>query len=167
MGDSGTLHLLPLILEDPANLKMLLDVLDRAPIPVAVAQGPDLRFVLANRAYLALSGVPPDAEMPGTARDAFPSNVTGDDGALAAKVYQAGEVRRLSAVAVKAGQGATFYDVECRPVRGSNGCVEAVLIAAFPVREKFLERHKIERAEAALREHTTRLNLALNAAEMG
>jgi PAS domain S-box-containing protein len=45
------------------RLRSLQAVIDRAPIPIAIAHDPDCRFIFANRALAALMGVPSDVNI--------------------------------------------------------------------------------------------------------
>ena len=45
------------------RLRSLQAIIDRAPIPIAIAHDPDCRFIFANRALAALMGVPSDVNI--------------------------------------------------------------------------------------------------------
>ena len=45
------------------RLRSLQAVIDRAPIPIAIAHDPDCRFIFANRALAALMGLPTDVNI--------------------------------------------------------------------------------------------------------
>ena len=45
------------------RLRSLQAIIDRAPIPIAIAHDPDCRFISANRALATLMGVPSDVNI--------------------------------------------------------------------------------------------------------
>ena len=105
-----------------------LQLLQDAPLAIAVVEGPEYRYIFANDAYCALSAQ--NAWLVGrTLRDAFPG-ATDRSTAFIDDVYATGKPVRLRRQMIRAipGRNSSIWNVDLLPVRNDGGRVAAVLL---------------------------------------
>jgi PAS domain S-box-containing protein len=141
-----------------AEVERLQQFFEQAPGAVALLQGPDHVFELANPTYLALVG---RSDILGrTVAEALPEVVDQGFVALLDRVYATGEAHRANGMPVrlrrsKGAEPETRYlDFVYQPIRDRGGNVTGIFVLANDVTEH-------ARAEAALRSSEERLQLAL------
>ncbi|HET7461350.1 MAG TPA: ATP-binding protein [Longimicrobium sp.] len=140
------------------------DVLEQAPVAVAVMEGPEHVYTIVSPLY---------AESPGsgrvllgrTIREAFPEIEEQGFPALMDRVYQTGDplfARERRVMLDRDRDGVLeeyFYDVGYAPIRDTAGQVYAIASVAADVTAQVHAREAVEaarQAEAAAREHLTR-----------
>jgi len=161
-------QLISALAQEIPDTKLLMRIVDRAPAGVAIVRGPEMRFTLVNAAYAEIPATP--GRMVGrTVADVFPT-MPASALALLEKVYTTGETLSLRAhqAATDLGRGPTFWDMDfiALPETGADGGQpgnKGVLIIARDVTQQILS----ERAGESLRATEARLNIALEAADLG
>ncbi|HEY0835808.1 MAG TPA: histidine kinase dimerization/phosphoacceptor domain -containing protein [Azospirillum sp.] len=132
---------------DPRNGSQLFALLDAAPVPMAVIEGPEHRYSFVNAAYRAL----PAPRMPAVGLrlgDCFPERIDVWAPRLNA-MYRDGQGERMRDVEIHMADGARrFWDIECTPLHGANGAMHAVLVTAHDVTDKALAREAVAAALA-------------------
>jgi diguanylate cyclase (GGDEF)-like protein/PAS domain S-box-containing protein len=125
---------------DARELSHLETMFEQAPSFIAVVQGPDHVFILANRAYYRLVGFRNLIGLP--ARAALPEFVEHSYIELADQVYASGEpvVGRQREVTVQVGPGAPavtrYVDFVFQPLVGQDGAVFGVFIEGHDVTDQ-------------------------------
>ena len=154
--------------QEVPDTKLLMRIVDRVPAGVAIVRGPEMRFTLVNAAYTAIPATP--GRMLGrTVADVFPT-MPKSACALLEKVYKTGETLSLRGhqAATDLGRGPTFWDMDFialpeTEADGGQPADKGVLIIARDVTRQILS----ERAGESLRATEARLNIALEAADLG
>jgi PAS domain S-box-containing protein len=150
--------------------RRLRNIFDQAPALVAVTEGPDHRFVLANpwmeqivgRGRLAGRTVPevlPELEAQGVFRIVNRVFVTGER-------YSATETR-LDWPREPGRPYEAWYNWVCQPLFGEEGEVTGMLHHAVDVTEQVLAHKAVERANATLHDTEVKLSFALAVADLG
>jgi PAS domain S-box-containing protein len=150
------------------DTELLMRIVDRVPAGVAIVRGPEMRFTLVNAAYAAIPATP--GRMLGrTMAEVFPT-MPASACALLEKVYMTGETLSLRGHQAETdlGRGPTFWDMDFialpeTEVGGGQPVDKGVLIIARDVTRQILS----ERAGESLRATEARLNIALEAADLG
>jgi PAS domain S-box-containing protein len=110
------------------SVALPLQLLQDAPLAVAVVEGPEHRYVFANDAYCALSAL--SASLIGrTLGDAFP-DATDRGTAFIDEVYATGKPIRLRRQTIRAipGRNSSIWNVDLLPVRKDGGRIGGVLL---------------------------------------
>lgn len=132
-------------------LEQLVEV---APIGIAVVSGPDHRFELANPAYRAIPGIP-DLEMSGrTFAQLFPPELAARGSAMLDEVYRTGRRIRLTddEAAVGTARSRSYWNVDLVPLPGPEGAVGKILILSRETTQQVLARHRAEAMAAVASE---------------
>ncbi|MBO9622205.1 MAG: PAS domain-containing protein [Sphingomonas sp.] len=141
-----------------AEIERLRQFFEQAPGAVALLQGPEHVFEIANPAYLALIGRSDVLGKPVV--EVLPEVIEQGFVALLDRVYQSGEAHREDNTPVRlrrapgAEEETRYVDFVYQPVRDAAGTVTGIFVLANDVTERAL-------AEAALRSSEERLQLAL------
>ena len=129
----------------------LFDVLEQAPVPVAVFTGPELRFELANPPYLEMVG---RSDLVGrTLREALPE--IGDHPVIASleTVYQTARPLRVTEFRVpvlrRGVVAEAFFDYVVQPLRGPSNDVSGIIAVANEVTEQVAARQRVDDLRAA------------------
>ena len=154
--------------QEVPDTELLMRIVDRVPAGVAIVRGPELRFTLVNTAYAAIPAK--QGRMVGrTVAEVFPT-MPASALALLEKVYATGETLSLRGhhAETDLGRGPTFWDMDfiALPETRGDGALpvdKGVLIIARDVTRQILS----ERAGESLRATEARLNIALEAADLG
>lgn len=132
---------------DPRNGPQLFALLDAAPVPMAVIEGPEHRFSFVNAACRAL----PARRTPAVGlrlADCFPDLVE-VWGARLRALYREGRGDRARDVEIRMADGARrFWDTEAAPLPGADGTVYGILLTAHDVTDKVLAREEAAQALA-------------------
>ncbi|GEO39343.1 hypothetical protein SAE02_34910 [Skermanella aerolata] len=160
-------HFISALAQEVPDTNLLLRIVDRVPAGVAIVRGPDMRFTLANKAYAAIPAKP--GRMVGrSVAEVFPG-MPKSSHAMLEKVYATGETLSLRGHQAETdlGRGPTFWDMDFIALPESGGGSQpdekGVLIVARDVTRQILS----ERAGESLRATEARLNIALEAADLG
>jgi PAS domain S-box-containing protein len=144
-----------------------------APIPIAVVEGAELRFVKANPAYCALAGSP-DAELVGrTMAEAFPDAAARGSLEPHKRAMCTGErisqkeLEFYARASPESPPEPTWWNVTLVPLDSEAGRPASVLIMAEDVTEQVLARRRAEEQAAELRESEELLRLAEHAGNIG
>ena len=141
-----------------AERKRMRELLEQAPVAIAVTTGRDQVFELANPRYAQLAGRPAQQLLGRTLRAAF--SELPDDApvfALAKSVFESGKAFAADEYKVrldKKGDGTledTWFQFNLQPMRDEHGRVESLLTVSVDVTAQVEARHRIE-ALAAERE---------------
>jgi PAS domain S-box-containing protein len=148
--------------------ELLMRIVDRVPLGVAIVRGSELRYTLVNAAYAAIPPAP-DGILGRTVADVFPT-MPAAALALLEKVCTTGETFSVRGhqAATDLGRGPTFWDIDFIGLPETRGdergtAEKGVLIIARDVTRQILS----ERAGESLRATEARLNIALEAADLG
>lgn len=148
-----------LLLQNCRQREFLEKLVENAPMGIAVVEGPENRYLLANPTYRAIPGVP-DVPMVGrTIAEVFP-DVVGKNGlAVYEQVYRTGKTVSLREYETSVGSGRehTYWNADHVPLRSPDGQIEAVLILANEVTEEVQARRKLQTALSALQESEAKL----------
>ena len=167
-----------------AERERLRNVVLRAPVPMALHEGPEHRYVLVNDAYKRVSG---GRDVTGlTLREAFPEVAGQGLYEVFDRVYATGESwsgpeTHLHYDRSGAGPEDAWFHLRYDPVRDPHGQISGILNFSVDVTDQVLARREVERllaeseqarataeaAAAALAESEARLRLALDVAELG
>jgi len=132
---------------DPRNGPQLFALLDAAPVPMAVIEGPEHRYSFVNAAYRAL----PARRTPAVGlrlADCFP-DVMDAWGPRLRAIYRDGQADRVREFETRMADGARrFWDVDSAPLHGSDGSVHGILLTAHDVTDKALAREAVADALA-------------------
>jgi len=160
-------HLISALAQEVPDTDLLLRIVDRVPAGVAIVRGPEMRFTLVNSAYAAIPAAP--GRMVGrTVAEVFPT-MPASGLAILEKVLVTRETMSLRGHQAETdlGRGPTFWDMDIIALPETDGgCQPAekgVLIIARDVTRQILS----ERAGESLRATEARLNIALEAADLG
>jgi signal transduction histidine kinase len=134
-----------------AERARLFDVLEQAPVPVAVFTGPALRFELANPPYCEIVG---RAGLVGrTLREALPEI---DDHPIVASletVLRTARPLRVTEVRIPVLRRGTlteaFFDYVVQPLRGPADDIAGIIVVANEVTEQVMARRRVEDLRAA------------------
>ena len=128
-------------------------LLQQAPVPIAVYDGPDLRVAYRNEAAVAI--VRADAQGKAFV-DAFPELVGSPLHEALLRVYQTGVGSAGPAVPIplRAESGLVeerIFNLLCEPLRDDEGRVTGVIGVAFEITDQVRARRAVERSEARFR----------------
>ena len=128
-------------------------LLQQAPVPIAVYDGPDLRIAYRNEAAVAI--VRADAQGKAFV-DAFPELVGSPLHEALLRVYQTGVGSAGPAVPIplRAESGLVeerIFNLLCEPLRDDEGRVTGVIGVAFEITDQVRARRAVERSEARFR----------------
>ncbi|WP_245825113.1 PAS domain-containing protein [Sphingomonas azotifigens] len=143
-----------------AELDRLRDYFEQAPSAVALLEGPEHRFVLANPAYLELVGR--DEVVGQSVAEALPEIIEQGYVTVLDQVYRSGEAYRALNRDVMlrrrpdAPPERRVLDFAFQPIKDALGAPSGIFVSASDITERAL-------AEEALRRSEERLQLALNA----
>jgi PAS domain S-box-containing protein len=134
-----------------AERQKLHEFLMQAPVPVAVLEGPDERFTVANPAFREMAG---RGELAGrAAAEVFAEPVDHPILDALAYVRVSGEEARRAEVKVAVSGGSVLRDaylnVVARPLRDASSAMTGVLLVVLDVTEAVLARRRIEALRAA------------------
>ncbi len=158
------------LVDDMARQGAFLNTLiDCSPLGIAVVQGADHHFVLANPAYRAIPGGD-DTSMVGRPIDeVFPEVAAKGGFAQLDEVYRTGKTVRFREYEAAVGKGReeTYWNVDQVPLRGPAGRVESILMLAHEVTEEVLSRRRIEDLAAKDAANLAQLEAAVNSLAEG
>lgn len=143
-----------------AEVARLRDYFEQAPGAVALLEGPEHRFVLANPAYLALVGR--EDVVGQSVAEAIPEVIEQGYIALLDQVYRSGEPYRAlghEVLLVRRPGGVPerrVLDFSYQPIKDATGATTGIFVSASDITER-------AEAQEALRRSEERLQLALNA----
>ncbi|HEV7991408.1 MAG TPA: PAS domain-containing protein [Gemmatimonadaceae bacterium] len=129
--------------------RQLEEALSQAPVAIAVLDGPEHRFALANARYDALVGR--SGFVGRTVRDAFPELAEQGIFELLDEVYRTGKpfVASELAVTLARGEGTEpeegIFDLVYQPIHGESGDVSSIVAVAVDVTDQVRSRHEVER----------------------
>jgi PAS domain S-box-containing protein len=149
-----------LLEENRRQRQFLEQLLETAPIGVAVVRGPEHRYEFVNAAYQAVPGIP-DVPMVGrTIAEVFPGPVARGSLAEFEAVYRTGQTVSVREYEANVGPGRehTYWDSDRVPLKAPDGSVESVLIVAREVTEEVLARRQV--ADLAARDEAILNSLA-------
>lgn len=147
----------------------LVELVRNAPIPIAVLEGAELRFVLVNPAYQAIEDRPESFFLGRPIAEVFPEPELHGVVDAVRKAFETGEQtsqKEQECFLHPTGRQAC-WDIVNVPLHNAAGQVEAVLTIPEDVTEQVLVRRRIEEQAATLRMSEERLKLALEAADAG
>jgi PAS domain S-box-containing protein len=136
------------------DVALPLQVLQDAPLAIAVVEGPEHRYLFANEAYCALStgkGSAGKASLVGhTLREVFPE-ATGRGTAFIDEVYATGRPVRLRRQKIRAipGRETSVWNVDLLPVRSEDGGIGGVLLVLDDVSDVAAAAGQATASEAA------------------
>jgi PAS domain S-box-containing protein len=128
------------------------EFLMQAPVPVAVVEGPEDRFTIANPAF---SEMADPGELVGrTVAEVFSNTADHPILGVLARVRTSGDEARASEVKVQASSGTSprgvyYLSVVARPLRDGTGAMTGVMLVALDVTEAVLARRRIDGLRAA------------------
>ncbi|HEY4014098.1 MAG TPA: ATP-binding protein [Polyangiaceae bacterium] len=127
------------------------EFLMQAPVPVAVLEGPEERFTVANPAFCAMAE---RGDLVGrTAVEMFSEPVDHPILAVLARVRASGEEARVAEVKVPGSGGSVLRDVYlsvvARPLRDASSTMTGVMLVVLDVTEAVLARRRIEALRVA------------------
>lgn len=160
-------QLISALAQELPDTKLLMRIVDRVPAGVAIVRGPEMRFTLVNKAYAEIPATP-GRILGRTVAEVFPT-MPAAGLSLLEKVYVTGETLSLRGhqAATDLGRGPTFWDMDFIALPETDGGCQpgekGVLIVARDVTRQILS----ERAGESLRATEARLNIALEAADLG
>ncbi len=133
----------------PLDHTLSLELLEGAPLAIAVVEGPEHRYVFANAAYCALSARK-DSLIGRPLRDVFP-HATDRSTAFIETVYATGRPVRLRRQMIRAipGRESSLWNVDLLPVRRKEHHVEGVLLVLDDVSDVASARGQATAKEAA------------------
>ncbi|MEJ2734389.1 MAG: PAS domain S-box protein [Anaerolineae bacterium] len=141
-----------LLAENRRQRAFLEQLIETAPVGLAVVRGTDHRFEMVNQAYQAIPGMPDPPMVGRTIAQVFPSVVAQGTLAMVEQVYQTGQavsVRECEA-SVGLAREQTYWDVDHVPLHGPDGAVNGVLILATEVTDQVLARRQMQELAEAL-----------------
>ncbi len=142
------------------GLPLLERVIDTIPIPIALVEGPEFRYVLVNRAYCAIEARSEAFFLGRTMAQIFPEGAEHDARiAVLREAYQTGRCisQKELELSLRKDREQTWWNIEYVPLRSDTGQVYAVLIMAQDVTEQVAARRQVEGQAAVLRENEARL----------
>lgn len=147
----------------------LVELVRNAPVPIAVLEGAELRFVLVNPAFQAIEDRPESFFLGRPIAEVFPEPEL--HGVLDAvrKASETGEQtsQKEQECRLHPDGQQTWWNIVNVPLHDAADHVQAVLTIPENVTEQVLVRRRIEEQAATLRVSEERLNLALEAADAG
>lgn len=123
----------------------LAHALEQVPAPIAIVQGPELRFLLANAHFRQLAGSEDLVGRPFFA--AVPRHLTEGTAEIFERVRAAGQPVYGREYAIPQGAETRYFDFVCAPL----GSLDAILIHGVDVTAQVRGRQRAEQAEARLR----------------
>ncbi|MHB1414478.1 MAG: PAS domain S-box protein [Chloroflexota bacterium] len=158
------------LLDDLARQGAFLNTLiDRSPLGIAVVQGDDHRFVLANPAYRAIPGADDTPMVGRTIGEVFPEVAAKGGFDQLDEVYRTGKTVRFREYQAAVGKGReeTYWNVDQVPLRGPAGRVESILMLAHDISEEVLSRRRIEELAAKDAANLAQLEAVVNSLTEG
>jgi PAS domain S-box-containing protein len=140
--------------------ELLERLVSNAPLPLAVVEGPEFRYVLVNRAYCAIEARTETFFLGRTIAQIFPEGVEHDARMKTLQeAYTTGRCTDHKELEfnLRPGRERTWWNIELVPLRKDTGQVYAVLIMAQDVTAQVLDRRRLEEQAAALRESEEQL----------
>lgn len=132
------------------HYEFLEKLIESATVAVAVVQGPQFRFILANSGYRATTGKA-NAELLGhTVAEVFPEAFAGGVDKFLKDAYSTGKTVTIRDFEVSLGPGRehTWWNAEYVPLRDEAGQVDSLLILARNVTDEVLARRRAEEMAA-------------------
>lgn len=123
--------------------------LEEVPAAIAILQGPDLVFVLANASFRRAVGR--DDLLGKPLYEALPREITAGTESIFRRVRERGQAVHGHEVAVRLGDRLAHYNFVCAPLRRPDGQVDGVLVHGIEVTEHVLARQRAEQTEQWLR----------------
>ena len=135
-----------LLEENRRQREFLEQLMNAAPVGIAVVSGPDHRYEFANPCYQAIPGMPAVLMQGRTIADIFPAVVAKGALRFLETAYRSGETVSIREYEASVGPGRerTYWNVDHVPLRGAKGDVERILILASEVTDQVLSRMQVE-----------------------
>jgi two-component system CheB/CheR fusion protein len=137
--------------KEEENRKQLQNIFNNAPAAIALLNGPELRYVLANPIYQKLFDRTEEQLIGKTAREVFPEAEGQGIFELFEGVYQSGKpfiAHEFPATLTNEGKAKIgYYDFVAQPIKNPEGIVTNIMIHAFEVTEQIEVRKKVEASE--------------------
>lgn len=127
----------------------LAHALEQVPAPIAIVQGPELRFLMANAQFRQLAGREDLLGRPLFA--AVPRHLTAGTEEIFARVRETGQAVYGREYAITQGGVTRYFDFVCAPLGPPHGPPDAILIHGVDITAQVHGRQRAEQAEARLR----------------
>ncbi len=145
------------------------NLVDHAPLGIAVVRGPEFRYVLANPVYRSFWGSR-DAPLIGRPlAEVFPEVVEAYGSDKLSEILETGKldhVRELR-IAPMGKRAETWWNIDRIPLKDERGQVDAVLVLVEDVTEQVLARHRIEEMAAAAEVNFVKLQAVISSISEG
>jgi PAS domain S-box-containing protein len=141
-----------LLKENRRQRAFLEQLIETAPVGLAVVRGPEHRYELVNPCYQAIPGMPEAPLVGRPIAQVCPEVVAQGALEMVEQVYLTGQtvsVREYQA-SVEPGQGETYWDMDYVPLREPDGPLDGVLILADEVTDQVLARRQVQELADAL-----------------
>lgn len=151
------------VAEIQRHREFLEKLVENAPVAIAVTEGPDNRYVLANPAYAALARRT-RAELEGLPiADSFPRLAGRSITDLLAEVVQGGRQVSLRecSVTIEEGELPSLWDLDLIPLHSPAGVVERVLLIGNDITTQVRARQEVERIAAESAHQAERMSALL------
>ena len=149
----------------PARLKGMVDVILASPMVSSVVCGPE-RIIIYNDAAAALYGDRHPAALGRPLGEVFPEGYA-TVAALYDRVFQGETVQELACPVNVRGDGMRFFDAYLSPVRDDHGRIAYAHMCGFDISQRLTAEAERDEHARQLRDSEERLQLALDAAELG
>lgn len=155
--------------EGVAGRPYLEELVSQAPVPMAVVEGAELRFVLVNRAYCAIEAQTASFFLGRPMAEVFPEPEARGALRVIRQAFETGSptTQKAQEFRLRPNGERTWWNMDYVPLHNATGQVQAVLILPEDVTEEVRIRLRVDEQTAALRESEERLKLATEAADAG
>ncbi len=142
-------HLLDTTCQQQALLEQLVEA---APVGIALVRGPQHRYELVNAHYQAIPGTRQEPLVGRTMAQVFPEVKARGVVDLVERVYGSGEMVQVEAYKTRAtgGEEPTFWNANLVPLKDQAGDVSGVLILVYEVTAQVVARRKLEVQQAQM-----------------
>ncbi|MBC7234675.1 MAG: PAS domain S-box protein [Chloroflexi bacterium] len=139
-----------LLKENQRQREFLEQVLETAPVGIAVVRGSDHRYEMVNSYYQRIPGRASEPMVGRTIAEVFPDVAAQGALEFVDRAYRTGEVVSLREYRASVGPNReeTYWNVDHVPLRDADGRVDGVLIIAHEVTEEVLARRHAEELAA-------------------
>jgi PAS domain S-box-containing protein len=154
-----------LLAENRTQREFLEQLMESAPVGIAVVYGLDHRHELVNPAYQAIPGMPGTQMVGRTIAEVFPDLVARGALEIMAEVYRTGQTVSVREAEASVGpdRERTYWNVDHIPLPAPDGQVERVLILAREVTDLVLARTQAEHLAMEAQERVEELDAVFSA----
>ena len=142
-----------LLAENRTQREFLEQLLESAPIGVAIVGGPEHRYEMVNAQSQSIPGTQTEPMAGRTIAEVFPEVAASGATKLVDAVYRTGRIANLKQYPASVGPGRedTYWDVDHVPLKGADGEVERVLILAREVTDQVQAQNTLQQQNEDLK----------------